>query len=149
MAPGSMRQKVFAFQSRDDDRFFVPANSFLHAVFVPRSETVQEQGGCVVTHEELRRVLDREISEYIHLRAKLQHDAYYWKLGSVPCMTMVTWGECSRQDCQFQHEKITVNWFNARVRSVLMEIRILNLTGFHSMRVIMCVSLLNVPTPDI
>ena len=137
--PGSMRQKVFAFQSREDDRFFIPANSLLHTVFAPRPETTREHGGCIVTHEELRRVLDREVPEYIHLRAKQQNNAYRRKLGSYPCMTMVTRGECSREDCQFQHEKMTVNWFNARIRSVLMEIRILNLTGFHPKGVIMCV----------
>ena len=137
--PGSMRQKVFAFQSRGDDRFFIPANSFLHAGFSSRPETGQEQGGCVVTHEELRRVLDRVVPEYIHLRAKQQNSAYRRRLGSYPCMTMVTRGECSREGCQFQHEKMTVTWFNARIRSVLMEIRILNLTGFHPKGVIMCV----------
>ena len=146
--PGSMRQKVFAFQSREDDRFFIPANSLLHTVFAPRPETTREHGGCIVTHEELRRVLDREVPEYIHLRAKQQNNAYRRKLGSYPCMTMVTRGECSREDCQFQHEKMTVNWFNARIRSVLMEIRILNLTGFHPKGVIMCVVRLSIPTLD-
>ena len=137
--PGSMRQKAFAFQSREDDRFFIPGNSFLHAVFAPRPDTVQEQGGCIVTHEELRRVLDREIPEYIHLRAKQQHNAYRRKLGSYPCMAMVTRGECSMQDCQFQHPEITVGWFNSCIQSVLMEIRVLSLAGFHPKGVITCV----------
>jgi hypothetical protein len=115
----------------------------LHTVFAQ-----QGQGGCVVTHEELRRVLDREVPKYTYLRAKRQHEAYCWKLGGIPCMAMVTWGGCLRQDCQFQHEKITVDWFNTRVRSVLMEIRILNLTGFHPMGVIMCVLPLSVSITD-
>ncbi|KAF9778765.1 hypothetical protein BJ322DRAFT_1114103 [Thelephora terrestris] len=145
--PGSMRQKIFAFRSPEDDRFLIPARSFLHAVIAP-----QRQGDCTVTHERLSRVLDREIPEYIHLRAKRQHDAYRWKLGGVPCMTMATRGECSRQDCQFRHEKITVYWFNSRIRSVLMEIRILNLTGFHPKGVIIhwigvLYSILHPPSP--
>ena len=132
--PGSVRQKVFAFQPRQDDRFFIPANSFLHAIFMPKADTVQEKGGCVVTHEELRRVLDHEITEYIRFRAKQQNNAYRKRLGAAPCLTMVTRGDCPKADCQFQHlrpEKITAGWFNSRVRFVLKEIQILNLAGFH------------------
>ena len=139
---GSVRQRVFALQPREDDRFFIPAKSFLHAVFVPKLVTVQEQDGCVVTHEELRYTLDREIPDYIRLRAKQQHNAYRRRLGAAPCLTMVARGECTKADCQSQHlrpEKITVGWFNARIRLVLREIRILNLANFHPMRVIMCV----------
>ena len=138
----SVRQKVFAFQPREDDRFFIPANSFLHVVFMPKTDTVQEKGGCVVTHEELRRVLDREIPDYIRLRAKQQNNAYRRRLGAAPCLTAVTRGDCSKADCQFQHlrpEKITASWFNTRVRLVLKEIQILNLAGFHPMGVIVCV----------
>ncbi|KAF9641871.1 hypothetical protein BDM02DRAFT_3264649 [Thelephora ganbajun] len=114
-----MRQRVFAFQPREDDRFFIPANSFLRAVFVPKPDIAQEKGGCVVTHEELRRTLDREISEYIHLRAKQQHNTYRRRLGAAPCPTVVTRDECPKPDCQFQHirpEEETTGWFNARTR---------------------------------
>ena len=140
--PGSMRQKIFAFQSREDDRFFISTNSYLHTVFAPRSDTAHEKGGCVVTHEELKRTLDHKISEYIHLRATQQHNAYRRRLGADPCMTMVIRGECSRKECKFQHiqpEKMTANWFNARIRSVLMEIRILNLAGFRFRGFFTCV----------
>ena len=140
---GSFRQKVFAFQLRQDDRFFVPANSFLHVVFVPKPVTLQEfeEGGCIVTNEELRRALDREIPEYIHLRAKQQNNVYRRRLGAAPCLTTVARGECPKADCQFQHlrpEKITVGWFNARIRLVLKEIQLLNLAGFHPLGVILC-----------
>jgi len=148
---GSIRQKVFAFQRREDDRFFIPANSFLHSFFRPKPDTVREEGGCVVTHEELRRVLDREIPDYIRLRAKQQNDAYRRRLGAAPCLTMMTRGECRRADCQYQHlrpEKITVGWFNARIRSVLTEIRILNLAGFYPKGVILCVLPMPITIPD-
>ena len=144
---GSVLQKVFAFQPRQDDRFFIPVNTFLHPVFVPEPDAVQEKG-CVVTHEELRRVLDREIQGYIHLRAKQQHDAYRRRLGATPCLAMVVRGECVKAECQFQHlrpEMITVGWFNARVRLVLREIQILHLNGFHPKGVILCV--LRLPEP--
>lgn len=131
--PGSMRQMIFGFQSREDDRFFIPANSYLYTVLSPRSDAAQEKGGCVATHEELKGTLNDEIPKYIYLRAKEQHNAYRRRFGINTCMAMVARGECPRQDCQFQHirpEKMTNSWFNARIRSVLMEIRILNLTGF-------------------
>ena len=137
----SLRQKVFAFQPRQDDRVFVPANSFLHAVFVPKLVTLQEKDGFIVTHEELGRALDREIPEYIHLRAKQQNNAYRRRLGTAPCLTMVARGECQKAGCQFQHlrpENITVGWFNARIQLVLKEIRLLNLAGFHPLGVILC-----------
>ena len=139
---GSIRQKVFAFQPRQEDRFFIPASTFLHKIFLPQPDVLQERGGCVVTHEELRRVLDREIPDYIYLRAKQQHNAYRRRLGTAPCLTMVTRGECIYSNCQFQHlrpERITVDWFNERVRLVLTEIQILNLAGFHPFRVTLCV----------
>lgn len=149
---GSILQRVFAFQPREDDRFFIPANSFLHAVFLSKPDTRQEKGGCVVTHEELRRVLDHEIPEYTRLRAKQQNNAYRKRLGAAPCLTTGK-GECTRQGCQLQHirpEKITADWFNARIRLVLTEIQILNLASFHPPGVILCV--LNWPevgtTPD-
>jgi len=138
----SVRQKVFAFQPRQDDRFFVPANSFLHAAFMSKADIVQEKGGCVVTHEELRRVLDHRITDYIRFRGKQQNDAYRRRLGAAPCLAMTTKGDCPKADCQFQHlrsEKITAAWFNARVRLVLKEIQILNLAGFHPIGAIMCV----------
>lgn len=144
----SVRQKVFAFQPREDDRFFVPANSFLYATLILKPDTMQEKGGCVVTHEELRRVLDREIQDYIYLRAKQQHNTYRRRLGVAPCLTMTARGDCPKTDCQFQHlrpEKITVGWFNARIRLVLKEIQILNLAGFHPLGVIMCVFHLSGP----
>ena len=140
--PGSMRQKVFAFRPREDDRFFVPENGFLHKIFATQLGVVQESGGCVVAHEELRRVLDHEIPEYIRFRAKQQHNACRRKLGPNPCMAMVTRGECTKRDCQFQHtrpEEMAVSWFNVPVQSVLTEIRILNLAGFHPKRVIVYV----------
>ena len=142
--PGSMRQKVFAFQPREDDRFSVPENGFLHRIFATRLGIVQENGGCVIAHEELRRALNFEISEYIRVRARQQHNAYRRKLGADPCMGMVTKGECTRNDCHYQHirpEKMTVSWFNTRIQSVLTEIRILNLTGFHPEGVIVYVLL--------
>jgi len=135
----SVRRKLFAFQPRQDDNFLIPAKSPLYTAFVSNPETVQEKGGCVVTHEELRRVLDRQIPEYIHLRGKQQNKAYRWRLGTFPCLTMVARGECSRTGCQFQHLRpgqITVDWFNSRVRLVLKEIQILNLAGFHPSRVV-------------
>lgn len=131
--PDSMCRKIFAFQSRENDRFFIPRNNYLYMVLSPRSETVQDKGGCVVTHEELKGTLDREISGYIHRRATEQYKAYRRRLDTIPCMTMVTRGECSKQDCQFQHtrpEEMTASWFNARVRLVLLEIRVLHLAGF-------------------
>ena len=141
---GSIRQKVFAFQPREDedDRFFIPANNFLHVVFISKPDTAQEKGGCVVTHEELRRVLDYEIPEYTRLRAKQQNNAYRKRLGVPPCLTMVAKGGCPKPDCQLQHirpEKITADWFNTRIRLVLMEIQILNLAGFYPTGVILCV----------
>ena len=139
---GSIRQKVFAFQPREDDRFFVPANSFLHTIFLSRPDAMQEKGGCVVTQEELTRILDREIPEYIRLRAKQQNNAYRKRLGATPCLTMATKGECPKVDCQFQHvrpEKMTVSWFNARIQFVLTEIQILNLADFHPKGAILCV----------
>lgn len=139
--PGSMRQKIFAFQPSEDDRFFIPTNSYLYTAFATRSG--QEEGGCVVTHEELKRTLEKKILDYIHHRATQQHNAYRRRLGNDPCMTMVTKGECSRKGCQFQHirpEKMTSNWFNARIRTVLMEIRILNLAGFRFRGFFTCVS---------
>jgi hypothetical protein len=151
LGAGSLRQKVFAFQPRQDDRFFIPANSFLHAIFLPKPDIVREKDGCVVTHEELRRVLDRGIPDYICLRAKQQHNAYRRRLGAAPCLTIVTGGECAIANCQLQHlqpEKITVGWFNARIRLVLTEIQILNMAGFHPLGVILYVLTLAGITPD-
>lgn len=138
----SIRQRVFAFQPRKDDRFFIPKNSFLHEVFLPNPDAAQERDDCIVTHEELRRALEEKISVFIHDRAKWQHNVYRRRLGTIPCTTYLTRGECRKADCQYQHlrqEKITAEWFNSRVQLVLTEIRILNLAGFHPTGVIMCV----------
>ena len=146
-----MRQKIFAFQPREDDRFFVPTDSYLYKVFTSGSETLRGEKGYVVTHEELKHTLDREIPEYIRLRAREQQKAYRRRLRFDPCMEMLTGSECSNQDCQFQHirpDQMTVSWFNARVRSVLMEIRILNLTGFRFKGIFTCVLPLTVTAPD-
>lgn len=137
---GSMRQKVFAFQPCQDDRFFVPANSLLYPALP--LDGVQEKDGCIVTHEELRRTLDCEIPEYIGRRAKQQNNTYRKRLGAIPCLRMVVNGECTNPGCQSQHlepERITASWFNGRVHHILREIQILNLAGFHSKGVILCV----------
>lgn len=167
----SICRKVFAFQPRQDDRFFIPTNSFLHTVFLSKPDTVREDGGFVVAHEELRRTLDHEIPVFIHDRAKEQHSAYRRRLGAAPCLTYMTRGECRTQDrkqdrkqdlrrdrkqdqkkdCQFQHlrsDEMTVEWFNTCVQSVMMEMRILNLAGFCPKGVILYVPPLVVTTPD-
>ena len=140
---GSMRQRVLAFQSCEDDLFFIPTNSFLHEVFLPDPDPTQERDDCIVTHEELRRALEEKIPVFIHDRAKCQNNAYRRKLGTIPCTTYITRGECSKAaDCQYQHlrqEQITAEWFNARVRLVLTEMQILNLAGFRPKGVMMCV----------
>jgi hypothetical protein len=140
--PGSIRQKIFAFQSREDDRFFIPTNSFLHIVFALKPDALQEKGGCIVTHEELKHTLDREIPEYIRLRAKDQHNAYRRKLGAIP-VSQWQQGENARNRTANSSisgpRRSQSAWFNARIQSVLTEIRILNLTGFHPRGVIMCV----------
>jgi len=147
---GSIRQKVFAFQPRQDNRFFIPTNSFLHTVFLSKPDTVCEDGGLVVAHEELRRALDHEIPVFIHDRAKEQHNAYRRTLGAAPCLTYMIRGECrtwdrkqdQKKDCQFQHlrpDEMTVEWYNTRVQSVMMEMRILNLAGFYPKGVILYV----------
>jgi hypothetical protein len=147
-----MRQTIFAFQSRpEDDRFFIPTNSYLYMIFARKSDTVQENGGCIVTHEELKRTLNHEITEYIFLRAKQQHNACRRRLVFDPCMTMVTRGVCSKLDCGFQHippEKTLATWFNTRIRNVLMEIQILNLAGFHYKGIFTCVVPLTTTAPD-
>ena len=141
---GSIRQRVFAFQPREDDRFFIPTNSFLHSkIFLPNPDAAQERADCIVTHEELRCALEEGVPVFIRNRAKLQHDIYHKRLITIPCIPYMARGDCRKADsCQYQHlrqEQITAEWFNARVRLVLTEIRILNLAGFHPKGVIMCV----------
>ena len=137
---GSIRQRVFAFQPREDDRFLIPTKSLLHEVILPNPDAAQERDDCIITHEELRRALEEKIPVFIHDHAKLQNNVYRRRLGTIPCTTYMTRGDCRKLDCQYQHlrqEKITAEWFNTRVQLVLTEIRILNLAGFHPKGVIL------------
>ena len=139
LSEGSNRQKVFAFDMQQEDRYLVPKNTFIHGkVSAARGIVNDPPPEYVCSHEELGRITSNAILRHIESRVKTQEYACHETRGFSPCLYTLIGRICSNEHCPFQHiqpNAITSEWFHARLRFLLLEFQILRLAQLFDKRV--------------
>jgi len=135
LAQDSNHQRLFGFQALGENRYLVPRHSILHEKLPDRSGSNRKgMDGHACGSEDLRRGITQLISARISDRTEAQDDACRGVHGFSPCLHLLIEEKCDSPDaegsCSFQHiqwEQLTSDWYNARLRLILLQFQILNL----------------------
>jgi len=130
----SNRQRLFGFKVLGRNRYFVPKLSLLHGKLSGRSDpSGRGTDGYECGYDEIRRVIFQFISNRIDYRTEALDNACRELHGFSPCLSLLIQKECSAQKgtgpCPLQHiqpKQLTVDWYHARLRLILLQFQILN-----------------------
>ena len=133
LAEGSNRQRLFGFQVLGRNSYLVPENTLLHGRLINRSDSGGKSvGGHGCGYDEIRRGITQLISSRIDGRTETQNKACRDVHGFSPCFDLLVQKRCpqkGKEPCTFQHvqpEQLTVNWYHARLRPILLQFQILH-----------------------
>jgi hypothetical protein len=133
LVQGSNHQKLFGFQVLGK-RHLVPRHTVLHEKLTNRSDLRGEgAGGYGCNYDELRQGIIQLIRSRINDRTEIQNATCRDVHGFAPCLQLLVQKECNPPEgkgtCTFHHirpEQLTVDWYRARIRLILLQFRILN-----------------------
>jgi len=133
LAQGSNHQRLFGFQALRGNRYLVPRHTALHDQLTDLyGPSAKGTDGYECSYEELRQDITQFISRRIQDRTEAQNGACRDVHGFSPCLSLLVEKQCNPPDeegpCTFQHiqpEQLTVNWYHARLRLVLLQFQIL------------------------
>jgi len=134
LAQGSNHQRLFGFQALRGSRYLVPRHTPLHDQLTNLyGSNAKDTDGYECSYEELRQGITQFISRRIQERTEAQNNACRDIHGFSPCLSFLVEKECNPPDeegpCTFQHiqpEQLTVDWYHARLRLVLLQFQILD-----------------------
>ena len=136
LAEGSDRQKLFGFRLRERNLYLVPEHSTLHKKLTGKSGPNRKGSDGRCSHEELTQVINHFVLGRIQDRTEMQNDACYGVYGFSPCLRFLIQRKCDpsggkggKESCAFQHnqqDKLTIDWYQARVRLILLQFQILD-----------------------
>jgi hypothetical protein len=137
LAEGSNHQKLFGFQVLGD-RYLVPEHTLLYEKLTNQSGSGKKSvDGHKCNHDELGRAINQLISSRINDRTKIQNGTCRDVQGFSPCLHLLIQKECSalkgKGSCNFLHvrqEQLTLDWYHARLRLILLQFQILNLARY-------------------
>ena len=144
LAEGSKHQRLFGFQVLGEDRYLVPKHALIHGILANQIIGSEENiDGHTCTYDEL----SGAIMEFIYSRtedcASLENSACRDAHGFSPCLALIVRGQCKRgESCDLQHiqpDQITVEWYHARIRLILLQFQILNSARYYPWAVTKCV----------
>ena len=135
LAEGSDRQRLFGFQALGEDRYLAPTYTLLHETLTNRSGSGREStDGYRCGSDELSWGIVQLLSSRISYRTRVQNGACRDAHGFSPCLHLLVQDRCNPPEemgpCTFQHIRLgqlTVDWYHARLRLVLLQFQILNL----------------------
>jgi len=135
LAQDSSHQRLFGFQMLGKNRYLAPRHSTLHEKLTNQSGSSRKgTDGHACGSDDLRRGITQLISARISNRTEAQDGACRSVHGFSPCLHLLIEEKCDSPDgegsCSFQHiqrEQLTSDWYNARLRLILLQFRILNL----------------------
>ena len=134
LAQGSARQRLFGFQVLGWNRYLVPEQSSLYKKLTNQSGSSKKDiKGHKCSYEELSRSINHFILSRASERTKTQNancrDVHVFS----PCLHSLVQGKCNplkgMEPCTFQHiqpEQLTVDWYHARLRLILLQFQILD-----------------------
>ena len=134
LAEGSNRQRSFGFQVLGRNSYLVPENTLLHGKLTSRSDSGGKSvGGHGCSYDEIRRGITQLILSRIDGRTETQNKACRDVHGFSPCFDLLIQKRCNpqkgKEPCTFQHvqpEQLTVDWYHARLRLILLQFQILD-----------------------
>ena len=134
LVQGSNHQTLFGFQALGGNRYLTPRHTILHEKLTGRSGSNKKSAdGFKCGSEELRRGINQLVSSRLSDRTEPQNDACLEVHGFSPCLRSLFENGCDSLDgkgtCTLQHiqrEQVTADWYNARLRLILLQIQILN-----------------------
>jgi len=138
-AEDSNHQKLFGFQVLEDNRYLAPKHTLVYEELIIRSgSSGKNVDGYRCSYEELSRCIVQLISSWIYDRTRMQNEACRSVHGFSPCLYLLVKGRCDPPEemrpCTFQHirpDQLTVNWYHARLRLILLQFRILNRARYY------------------
>jgi len=146
LAEGSKHQRLFGFQVLGEDRYLVPKHSLIHGILTNQtigSEESTDWHTC--TYDELSGGILQLIESRTRERTKLENNACRDAYGFSPCLKLIIRGQCRRgETCDFQHiqaDHLTIEWYHARIRLILLQFQILNSARHYPWLVTKCVPL--------
>jgi len=139
LAEGSNHQKLFGFQVLGDNHYLVPTHTVLHEKLADGSGPGgQGMDGCRCGYDELSGGIVQLIKNRISDRTEVQNKACCDVHGFSPCLSLIFEGKCNppkgEDPCVFQHiqpEQLTVDWYRARLRLILLQFQILDAAPYH------------------
>jgi hypothetical protein len=144
LAQGSNHQKLFGFQVLGDNLYLVPEHTILHEELTGGSVSGGESvDGHRCGYDELSLGIVQLIKSRISDRTEIQNKACCDIHGFSPCLSLLVEGKCNpprgKGPCTFHHiqpEQLTVDWYHARVRLVLLQFQILDTALYHDSEVV-------------
>ena len=133
LAEGSNRQRLFGFQVLGDNRYLVPKHTLVHQKLTNQSGSSRKNvDGYKCNYDELNRGIIQLISSRVRDRTGTQNGASRDAHGFSPCLHWLVQNKCNPPGgggCAFQHvraQQLTVDWYHARLRLILLQFQILD-----------------------
>ena len=134
LAQGSARQRLFGFQVLEWNSYLVPEQSSLYKKLTNQSGSSRKSmGGYICNYDELSRSITHFILSRASERTKAQNASCRDVHVFSPCLQLLVQGKCNplkgTEPCTFQHirpENLTVGWYHARLRLILLQFQILD-----------------------
>ena len=147
LAEGSNRQRLFGFQVLGEGRYLAPKRTLLREKLANRAgSTGNSMDGYRCGSDELCRGIVQLIKSRISDRTKIQDGISRDVHGFSPCLQFLVEKKCDSPSgegpCALQHiqpEQLTVDWYHARLRLILLQFQILNLARYDNLDVKKCV----------
>ena len=146
LAQGSNHQKLFGFQvpALADNHYLVPKHAVLYEKLADGSGPGRKcVGGYSCGHDELSRGITQLIKSWISGRTGIQNRACRDVHGFSLCLSLLVDGVCTppegRGPCTFHHiqpKQLTVDWYHARLRLILLQFKILNTARYYDSNVV-------------
>ena len=139
LAQDSNHQRLFGFQVLGDNCYLAPRHTILHEILANGSGSGRMGvNGYECDYVDLSWGVVQLIRSRIHDRTEIQNQACRDVHGFSPCLSLLIEKECNppkgKGQCPFQHiqpEQLTVDWYHARLRLILLQFQILNTAQYY------------------
>lgn len=134
LAQGSNHQMLFGFQVLGENSYLVPEHTLVYKGLINQSESSGKRvDDYRCSYDELSRCIIQLILGRIRCRTEIQNETCREAYGFSPCLRLLVRRKCDPPEgkgpCPFQHiqlEQLSVDWYHARLRLILLQFKILS-----------------------